>query len=437
MTAEIGIGNQAGIVLAADSAVSETDYRGQVQAIYDSAQKLYTLGWQHYIGLLTYGNASYEGTPWSVLFNHYQRQVGSDRLPHVTDYQAAFLNYLCKEQLVNLPVTDRRSTIYRVADSLTYSLCQNFLTENRNSDEVAGYVQTALENIINNYHQTDDQRLAVDDYSESDFLKDYTDSLMRTNQNQPESAGIIVKLMKYYAQQINLELSGDNNYHGLFTDTMRLLWLRAMYYILFWGLSSGNWNWNSTSGIVIAGYGSQDNWPVLKQLNIYGCVGTHPIYTVADIDQVGQQEADGSIQRSIFLPLAQTDVANTLRFGISDDIYGEMEDTLMNKTDLPSDVKQRIMQQITGYLYSTYGGPFAAEITMLNIPELAEIAETMIKVTSFERQYNGDHYATVGGPIDILAITPNDGPVWIHKKHYFDPDTRDNLGRLLRLQHGE
>ncbi|MFQ9706314.1 MAG: hypothetical protein ACLRX6_04380 [Limosilactobacillus pontis] len=188
---------------------------------------------------------------------------------------------------------------------------------------------------------------------------------------------------------------------------------------------------------MIAGYGSQDNWPVLKQLNIYGCVGTHPIYTVADIDQVGQQEADGSIQRSIFLPLAQTDVANTLRFGISDDIYGEMEDTLMNKTDLPSDVKQRIMQQITGYLYSTYGGPFAAEITMLNIPELAEIAETMIKVTSFERQYNGDHYATVGGPIDILAITPNDGPVWIHKKHYFDPDTRDNLGRLLRLQHGE
>ncbi|MFQ9706315.1 MAG: hypothetical protein ACLRX6_04385 [Limosilactobacillus pontis] len=235
MTAEIGIGNQAGIVLAADSAVSETDYRGQVQAIYDSAQKLYTLGWQHYIGLLTYGNASYEGTPWSVLFNHYQRQVGSDRLPHVTDYQAAFLNYLCKEQLVNLPVTDRRSTIYRVADSLTYSLCQNFLTENRNSDEVAGYVQTALENIINNYHQTDNQRLAVNDYSESDFLNDYTDSLMRTNQNQPESAGIIVKLMKYYAQQINLELSGDNNYHGLFTDTMRLLWLRAMYYILFWG----------------------------------------------------------------------------------------------------------------------------------------------------------------------------------------------------------
>lgn len=43
MTAEIGIGNQSGIVLAADSAVSETDYTGKVQAIYDSAQKLYTL----------------------------------------------------------------------------------------------------------------------------------------------------------------------------------------------------------------------------------------------------------------------------------------------------------------------------------------------------------------------------------------------------------
>ncbi|MFR0771351.1 MAG: hypothetical protein ACLSH6_04260 [Limosilactobacillus pontis] len=103
MTAEIGIGNQAGIVLAADSAVSETDYRGQVQAIYDSAQKLYTLGWQHYIGLLTYGNASYEGTPWSVLFNHYQRQVGSDRLPHVTDYQAAFSITFARNNWLTFP----------------------------------------------------------------------------------------------------------------------------------------------------------------------------------------------------------------------------------------------------------------------------------------------------------------------------------------------
>ena len=108
----------------------------------------------------------------------------------------------------------------------------------------------------------------------------------------------------------------------------------------------------------------------------------------------------------------------------------------MNKTDLPVDVKNQINQQLAEYFYNTYGAPFESEIAMLNIPELAEIAETMIKVTSFERQYNGDHFATVGGPIDVLTITPNDGPVWIQKKQYFDPNSRENLGWQLRLQHG-
>ncbi|MGN1283388.1 MAG: hypothetical protein ACI4UB_06195 [Limosilactobacillus sp.] len=437
MTAEIGIGNQGGIVLAADSAVSETDYSGRVQAIYDSAQKLYTLGWQHYVGLLLYGNASFEGTPWSVLFDHFKRQVGSERLPHIDDYQATFFKYLCAEHLVDLPVTDQRSTVYQVADSLAYTLCQDFQGGNRNSDELASFIQGELNTIAQNYLQANNGQFAVDNYSEDQFADEYAAQLFQLDPNQPEREGLVVKLMKARAQQINIDLNGDNNYHNLFFDQMTGLWLKALYIILFCGLSSGQWKGIASSGVVIAGYGSQDDWPVLKQLNIYGCVGQHPIYTVADVQQVGQVNQNGDIQRSLFLPLAQTDVADTLQLGISSDIYSELEDTLMNKTDLPNETKQQIFRQINNYFYVNYVGPFTSEIAMLNIPELAEIAETMIKVTSFERQYNGDHYATVGGPIDILAITPNDGPVWIRKKHYFDPNTRDNLGRQLRLQRGK
>lgn len=214
------------------------------------------------------------------------------------------------------------------------------------------------------------------------------------------------------------------------------IWLHAVYMAIFAGLHSGAWTWNGLSGIVIAGYGTKDDFPVVEQLNIYGSVGHHPVFTDQSTLQIGQLDSSGYTVRNLFLPFAQTDVANTLRFGISDDIFGQLNDTLMNKTDLPADVKRQIMDDVTGYFYNTYRAPFESEIAMLNIPELAEIAETMIKVTSFERQYNGDHFATVGGLIDGLAITPNDGPVWIQKKRYFNPNDRNNLGWHLRLQRG-
>jgi hypothetical protein len=436
MTAEIGIGNQAGIVLAADSAVSETDYTGQVQAIYDSAQKLYTLDWQHYVGLMMYGNASFEGTPWSVLVQHYRQQVGSQRLSHLSDYQEAFLHYLVNEPLVNLPVTDQRSTVNRVVSSLTYTLCQDFQYQDRNSDEVALFIKQSLTNSAKNYAKAANHQLATNGYSEHQFITDYQQLLLTVDPAHPDREGLVVKMMKEQAQQVGLKLNGDNNYHNLFDEQLRGIWLHAIYIIIFAGLSTGQWKGNGESGIVIAGYGQDDDCPVVEQLHLYGSVGSHPVFKREKIDQIGHLNQVGVPIRNLFLPFAQTDVANTLRFGVSDDIYGQLTDTVMNKTDLPVDVKNQINQQLAEYFYNTYGAPFESEIAMLNIPELAEIAETMIKVTSFERQYNGDHFATVGGPIDVLAITPNDGPVWIQKKQYFDPNSRENLGWQLRLQHG-
>lgn len=395
MTAEIGIGNQSGIVLAADSAVSETDYTGKVQAIYDSAQKLYTLGWKHYVGLMIYGNASYEGMPWSVLFHHFQQSVGDQRFDHLSEYRQAFLQYLQNEPLVDLPITDGRSTVSRVVDSMTYTLCHDFQHERFNSDELLAYTQQSLANVATNCFEAAKHYVATADYSEDAFKQDYADQLLAVDPANPQNEGLIVKMMKYQANQINISLNGDNNYHQLFTEQMTDIWLHAVYMAIFAGLHSGAWTWNGLSGIVIAGYGTKDDFPVVEQLNIYGSVGHHPVFTDQSTLQIGQLDSSGYTVCNLFLPFAQTDVANTLRFGISDDIFGQLNDTLMNKTDLPADVKRQIMDDVTGYFYNTYRAPFESEIAMLNIPELAEIAETMIKVTSFERQYNGDHFIMV------------------------------------------
>ena len=53
--------------------------------------------------------------------------------------------------------------------------------------------------------------------------------------------------------------------------------------------------------------------------------------------------------------------------------------------------------------------------------ELAEMAESLVNLTSFKRRVTLD-VETVGGPIDVAVISKGDGFVWIKRKHYFDPE---------------
>ncbi len=58
-------------------------------------------------------------------------------------------------------------------------------------------------------------------------------------------------------------------------------------------------------------------------------------------------------------------------------------------------------------------------IEVLQIDEIADVAETLVNLTGFKRKYTSD-IPTVGGPIDVLAINLGEGPIWIKRKHYFD-----------------
>ena len=53
--------------------------------------------------------------------------------------------------------------------------------------------------------------------------------------------------------------------------------------------------------------------------------------------------------------------------------------------------------------------------------ELAEMAETLVSLTSFKRRMTPEA-ETVGGPIDVAVISKGDGLVWVKRKHYFDKD---------------
>lgn len=68
MTAEVGVINERGIALAADSAVTINGSK-----VTNSAVKLFTLDSAHYVGIMIYGNADLQSIPWEVIIKSIKR----------------------------------------------------------------------------------------------------------------------------------------------------------------------------------------------------------------------------------------------------------------------------------------------------------------------------------------------------------------------------
>ena len=74
---------------------------------------------------------------------------------------------------------------------------------------------------------------------------------------------------------------------------------------------------------------------------------------------------------------------------------------------------------IDEFIHDYYIDPITEIVTHLPKNELAEMAETLVNLTSFKRRVSTDA-ETVSGPIDVALISKDDGFVWIRRKQYFD-----------------
>lgn len=92
MTAEIGILNKNGVVLAADSAVTLSN--GINSKVFNSARKLFTLSSVHSVGIMIYGDASFMGVPWDVIISEYKRSIGNQVLSNTAEYINSLIDFL-------------------------------------------------------------------------------------------------------------------------------------------------------------------------------------------------------------------------------------------------------------------------------------------------------------------------------------------------------
>lgn len=182
---------------------------------------------------------------------------------------------------------------------------------------------------------------------------------------------------------------------------------------------------DSVTGLVIAGYGNEEIFPSLQQIELSGVFAQRLIWNVISEIQVSQNEG------CHIIPFAQSEMVDTIMNGI-DPVFnrfiGQEVSNLLEENNL-EDKKQNLFETISKVQQEYYIKPIYDLIAMQPIDEMAFTAKTFIELTSFKRKIVNT-LETVGGPVDVLAISKGDGPIWIERKHYFNID--DNLDYRIR-----
>jgi hypothetical protein len=75
-------------------------------------------------------------------------------------------------------------------------------------------------------------------------------------------------------------------------------------------------------------------------------------------------------------------------------------------------------QGVVDYFYDKHQRPLRRVIANLPIDELAELAETLVRIESLKERVTTPE-ESVSGPIDVAVISKHDGFIWIKRKNYF------------------
>ncbi|WP_207144176.1 hypothetical protein, partial [Thiococcus pfennigii] len=199
------------------------------------------------------------------------------------------------------------------------------------------------------------------------------------------------------------------------------------------------------SGIVIAGYGTEEIFPRLTSHIVDGTFSKKLRIRSQDTVEVGIRNP------ALVSSFAQSDMITTFMEGVNPEyrdlidqylallfskVTGLVADSLAKHIDgaqsTISAVKKEIdrameiaahdaIKKLGRYRRDFHVDPITHAVGVLPKEELASMAEALVHLTSLKRRVSMEE-ETVGGPIDVAVISRGDGMVWIKRKHYFDKE---------------
>ncbi|OPY84621.1 MAG: hypothetical protein A4E71_02578 [Smithella sp. PtaU1.Bin162] len=420
MTAEIGILNKTAVALAADSAVTVQQPKGQ--KIYNSANKLFALSKYHPVGIMLFGSASFMGVPWETVIKVYRTGLKKKCFKTLKEYADDFICFversgssLIPEQQQDQYVKTHVWMYFQLIKDEIKKRLEQIVNKQSPVDETK-IKELAVEIVNKHFGNTEKYEFlkSVSEEKKAKFLGKYNASIDEIIQNVFE---------KFPFSE------GDK-------DKLKTIAMGLFY-------RNGNFP-KSTSGIVIAGFGDEEIFPSIYAYQ-FECIIDGVLKCIEEKQKSGAIDFDCE---ALIVPFAQSEMVHTfiegidpalVQFSISylNEIFSKYPASLLEEIAIRDGIdKKALLEKLQGigqtvlkdfieksqqYRQEVHISPIVNVVSILPKDELASMAEALVNLTSFKRRITMDA-ETVGGPIDVAVISKGDGFVWIKRKHYFKPE---------------
>ena len=363
---------------------------------------------------MIYDSADLQRIPWEIIVKTFRSELGSTSFPTVREYASQFLSFI-EEHRGLYPASYLDELLIENVDQIMI----RFLTMIDDDDRVkaAGDDPAIIEA----------KAAALSDY----IAITHTFPLTAPLTAQRLAATRAKHLARLEAEaQANLRLfsaSAPLNTTDLVDLALHALFRRPQIFL-------------SQTGIVIAGYGTQDFFPSYVELSCLGFVGDW-LCSMEKGDHAITQRDSG-----FFKAFATTAMADTFTMGFGPDVFnlvqshlrdvlndfaGKVGSSVANLEPLVNEAVKNHTDKWTADVFEKHGRPLRRVIGSLPTDELAELAETLVMLESLKEKVTSPS-ESVGGPIDVAIITKHEGFVWAKRKLYFDPKLNSRF--FLRQQ---
>lgn len=416
MTAEVAVLNRNAVALAADSAVTLRLPEG-IKIYYTN--KLFALSKYQPVAVMLYGTADFLGVPWETIIKAYRAQLGRRTFPSVEAYGSDFLNFV-KTNSGFFPRDLQEHSCYWWTRGWLRRLKKHWKEALEEKLQKQNTVKTAeAKALFRTVVATEKAHLrhhkvlpCLRGLKLTAFRRSYTSSVKRALADELQKLSDAVSL----SQIVPVLLTA----------------MKADAY------------WHGESGIVVAGFGSEQFFPSLRSYQVDALVSGRLRFEEdkrrADIDTKHTASVIAFAQSemvSLFMNGIDDDYAGFVQTFVKHSLLSRYPDLVLKLIDkhvtkqnrsalfkklstIGGKISTGLETLMTAYSYQTHSLPIVEIVAHLPKEELAAMSEALVNLTSFKRHVTGQA-DTVGGPIDVAMISKGDGLIWIKRKHYFEP----------------
>lgn len=423
MTSEVLILNKRAIVLGADSAVTTSG--GEHPRYSKTANKIFELSRNGAVAAAIYGSAQIDTLPWEVALKLFRSQFADAALSRVSDYSAALIAFLSANERL-FPSDLRSGFVDNQFDLAIKEVIRN----------ASGEAPGLLDESVSVGEKRALWKVEVARIRGFLVARGVASSLTQAPMEQ------LLLGIEPWVARAQKQLDEVPSFAWVDATDLAELGHRLRYACPDAILGS--------SGLVVAGYGEDQIFPAYEQLRLYGHVGDELYFETAKSFQITHTNGSAAI-----LPLAQTSMIDMFTDGFSSSLasiidvqgrtaIGGIFDSLAAKgIVVPRDIADEVANQCHGDFQLEWRRanweqnfhPLIGVLQTLSVQEMAHLAESLLGLESLKERVTSPS-ESVGGPIDVAAITKSEGLVWIKRKHYFDASLNARYAARLQRSFG-